>query len=70
MIADEATPLAANNGQYCPQDCDCRHSDKRYWWWVLAIIGSITGKVAYDEKTRYDEEKREQEEQKNDKKNK
>jgi hypothetical protein len=56
-INDQATPLA---GQVCQECCQCTKGDKMYWWWVLAIIGSITGKVAWDQKNLYDEQKSEE----------
>jgi hypothetical protein len=58
-IDDQQTPLAAMNN--CV-NCQCIHQcDRHYWWWVLALIAAITGKVAWDQKNLYDEEKEEKE---------
>jgi hypothetical protein len=56
-IDDQQTPLA---GQACGT-CKC---DRIYWWWVLALIGAITGRTAWEQKNLYDEQKEEEKERK------
>jgi hypothetical protein len=42
-IEDETVPLASGASQ---------EAKRRLWWWVLAIVGSITGKTSYDKKNK------------------
>jgi hypothetical protein len=60
-IDDQQTPLAAGMNNCVNCKCEC---DRHYWWWVLALIAAITGKVAWDQKNLYDEEKAEEKERK------
>ena len=46
-IEDEETPLAANVNAN-----EGASAARRFWWWVLAVVGSITGKVSYDKENK------------------